>query len=506
MKKMMSKTAKRVTAVLTAAMCIVGGGIAMTACGGFEDVTPPSYGSWENNYVYRGNIRSRTTGDDWSYLVTKVEIGEKDYEVVGCSDYEIVDDDLYMCLGVASSSEDGEETTCLVKYSTLYKTQELIYAEGELPVSDASVIDAEEGSEEGAEEDVVRYGACYVERIDENGILLSDGSVWYAIDFQGNIVDKNVGDYSAYQRVSDKYMIEERTDGSGRYLYCTSFDWAAPVQVAKLGGTSSATERCSYEYVEKNGAEGFLIETYNAHKENVLTRLEFFDLKTSEKTLLTTGTTDSLFRWIETPEKEYFLTYRAGTVTYKQRAERFGSTKDYTANVNLDCVLHQIEYSAAGATLKTAYEFESKKDFSAIAGIANGKAYGFGYWYESAVGCAGGGGSKSEHYALDLATKEMTEITSAQYADKDEYCADFNDRQSGIVCSPYVYYIQEVALSNGNAYRLKRYNETNGATAVMQLWMQGQSQGQNVKFCEAMWFSNGGSNLDSLSKFIVRAD
>ena len=503
MKRMMSKKTKGVTASIMAAICIVGGSIVMTACSGIGDVTPPSYGSWENNYVYRGNIRSRTTGTDWSYLVTKIEIGGIDYEVVNCSDYEIVDDDLYMCLSVALSSVDGEETTCLVKYSTLYKTQELIYAERELPTSEASEFDAEEGTET----DVVRYGAYNVERIDENGILLSDGAVWYSIDFQGNSIDKDVGDYSAYRRVSDKYMVEERTDVSGRYLYCTAFDWLEPVQVAKLGSASNTTERCTYEYIEKNGAEGFLIETYSAQNGNVLTKLEFFDLKTNEKTLLTTGTTDSLFRWIETPEKEYFLTYRAATVTYKQRTERFGTAKNYTANVNLDCVIRQIEYSALGATLKTVYEFEREKDFSAIAGIANGKAYVFGYWYESAVGCAGNGGSKSGHYVLDLATKELTGITSAQYADSDERCADFNDRQSGIICDSYVYYIQKIELNEGNAYRLKRYDETSGETEVMQLWRQeGLSQGKDVKFCEAMWFSNGGSELDALSKFIVRAD
>ena len=62
------------------------------------DVVPEEYGEWDNNYVYRGNGRSKTTGEDYEQLVNSVEIEGENYTVLACADFEIKGDDVYMIL------------------------------------------------------------------------------------------------------------------------------------------------------------------------------------------------------------------------------------------------------------------------------------------------------------------------------------------------------------------------------------------------------------------------
>ena len=70
----------------------------MAACQTMGDVVPEEYAEWDNNYVYRGNGRSKTTGEDYEQLVNSVEIEGENYTVLACADFEIKGDDVYMIL------------------------------------------------------------------------------------------------------------------------------------------------------------------------------------------------------------------------------------------------------------------------------------------------------------------------------------------------------------------------------------------------------------------------
>ena len=59
-------------------------GLAITTfsgCKNVYDYKPESYGEWEGNYIYKGNYRSKTTGEDGEVLVSEVVYEGNTYQV-----------------------------------------------------------------------------------------------------------------------------------------------------------------------------------------------------------------------------------------------------------------------------------------------------------------------------------------------------------------------------------------------------------------------------------------
>ena len=63
----MKKKMMAVTAGLLAC-CTLGAGCQIHRS--FSSLVPEQYGAWDNYYVYHGNVRSKTTGEDGEYLVS----------------------------------------------------------------------------------------------------------------------------------------------------------------------------------------------------------------------------------------------------------------------------------------------------------------------------------------------------------------------------------------------------------------------------------------------------
>ena len=73
----------------------------------YEDLVPSEseYASWDGNYFYYGNYKSKSTGMDEEQLVSELVIDEKKYIVEECIDYRIYSDDVYMLLELKLDSE-----------------------------------------------------------------------------------------------------------------------------------------------------------------------------------------------------------------------------------------------------------------------------------------------------------------------------------------------------------------------------------------------------------------
>ena len=65
-----------------------------------EELVPDAYGGWDDNYVYYGNFRSKTTGEDTEILIKRVDLNGTTYDVTDWTDFECVGDDMYICLSV----------------------------------------------------------------------------------------------------------------------------------------------------------------------------------------------------------------------------------------------------------------------------------------------------------------------------------------------------------------------------------------------------------------------
>ena len=111
-----------------------------SACGqDMEDIIPQTYGAWENHYIYRGNGRCKTTGEDYEKLVESVIIDDSYCRVYSCEDFEILGDDLYMILSCdkpRNSQSFYSEMYCFVRYDIKDKTQTVVFTDSNVRIGE----------------------------------------------------------------------------------------------------------------------------------------------------------------------------------------------------------------------------------------------------------------------------------------------------------------------------------------------------------------------------------
>ena len=480
----------------------------MVGCQSFDDLIPEEYGEWDNHYIYRGNVRSKTTGEDFEYLVTEVEYGSISYEVQSCADYTIAGDDIYMCLNLTSQQQGLLYTNGIVKYNVQSKTQEVLCVYEELPTQS-----------EGAGTQIT-YNPYAIEGLSSEGLLLQgqkesatyaeDGtreeytnqSVYYLVDFEGNVVKDAVFNYNYFAKVNDTYYSNTDYKDDKWNFYYVTLDMQEPKLVCQkpIGDDYQTT------FVEKNGAVGFLISTLLKPQDGTgntqLSKLEFYNIKTDTLTTLYEGT--RFVKWIEIPQNEYFVSYDYETISYQYREGLFKPKQEASVEMKTNCVVHQITYSEQGVKCETFQHFGQRKDITDIrAVVSDGKLLAKLVWYEDARGCAFGG-MQSGNYEINLVTGKQESLDSEEFkAAEDEYFG-YYARQTGKTCGDYVYYLQKEELSafmsgSSYAYLLQRYNTKSEKTEVMQLWHEDYSR-EGEKCCEEMWRRTGGD----LEEFIVR--
>ena len=255
----------RLLATMLATACTLG---VLSGCDDFEDFVPDEYGEWDGNYVYAGNVKSKTTGENPERLVSKVTIGERIYEINRCSDYEIVGENMYMCLSAvySQSGENAEidEKTCLVRYDMERKTSKLIYAQRETVV----------------EEEKVVYDLEKIVKVLSDGVILqSNKQGWYKIDMTGAIVDEDCDEFQYYYQAGEDYLYQLE----GTKLTYRTWEDETP-RVAFDGAAISDAVSFQERYVEKKDCKGFLVQMDELS--GGCRGLYFYDLRTGELTKL----------------------------------------------------------------------------------------------------------------------------------------------------------------------------------------------------------------------------
>ncbi len=499
----MRKTLKTIAALMLVACTVFAG------CQSFDDLVPEEYGGWEDNYIYRGNVRSKTTGEAWEYLVTEVEDDGVTYTVQSCQDYAISGDDIYMCLNLTSEQQGLLYTNGIVKYNVQSKTQEVLCVYEALPTQS-----------EGAGTQI-SYNPYSIEGISSEGLLLygqkesatyaeegtreeyTNQTVYYLLNFEGNVVEDAVFNYSYFAKVNDTYYSNTDYKDDKWNFYYVTLDMQEPKLVCQkpVGEYDYQTT-----FVEKNGAVGFLISTLPKPQEDKantqLFKLEFYNIKTDTLTTLYEGT--RFVKWIEIPQNEYFVSYDYETVSYHYREGIFKPKQEASVEMKTNCVVHQIIYSEQGAKCETFQSFGQRKDITDIrAVVADGKLLAKLVWYEDARGCAFGG-MQSGNYEINLVTGKQKDMDSDDFKVAEDEYFGYYARQTGKTCGDYIYYLQKEELSTvgskqSYAYLLQRYNTKSEKTEVMQLWHAEYAR-EGEKVCEEMWRRTGGD----IEEFIVR--
>lgn len=472
----------------------------------FEDLVPENYGEWDGNYIYRGNVKSKTTGENAEYLVQSVELDGNSYSVNYCNDYDIADQTIYMTLSLNNS----DYSTCLVAYDVAAKEQTLIFHKF---VSMDTLFS----------ESYFQYELYYVEQILQNGDILVSGirrlynadgqlssaddamkNMLFIIDKFGTVVEEISDDYLQYTRVSEEYWQKyDYADGSQK-LYARGFR-EEPVLVYDLRSRPNHTYTVTF--VEKNGAVGYLIETWRDKKEGEWSdrfiKLEFFDLKQKKLSTLFESETDRYAEWVAVPNKEILFLYDYKEFDYKTR----DSEGTYTAQDNIRIVV--IEYTKSGVIVRdegAQWSGGKTYEIEAYDGLT-GNAYARVHWTASASGCDSGG-YKNEYWEISVRDSSNKRVLKQdQYESALESVKNVYYAKYGVEFGDYVYYTRYQRLRNTiigqarSAYMFQRYTRSANKTDTMQLWMNGNYTEANEKYCSMMWDYNGSvSNEFIISK------
>ena len=78
--------------------------ICLTSCNKYEDLVPNSgdYANWDGNYIYKGNYRCKTTGEDEERLIKNIEYNGSAY-YINEYNYSIYNNNLYYFFSESSS-------------------------------------------------------------------------------------------------------------------------------------------------------------------------------------------------------------------------------------------------------------------------------------------------------------------------------------------------------------------------------------------------------------------
>ena len=504
---------KKLGTILTGllAFCMLGCGC--TIHQSFGNLVPEEYGAWENHYIYHGNVRSKTTGEDAELLVSNVEWAGENCAVVTCVDSAIVGDELYLCLSLDMPETGGKtQENALVKYNVSTKAQDTLMVNYTVQPEDGvtdvyHIYSIESASETG----LILYGQRETLTLDENGVQQTGyNSTYFKVTPDGEFVEEVViGNDYGYARVHDDYYLKTISPSEGTLQTVVYMTWGMEEGVP-ICTYDNADYYVETEFVEKNGVQGFLMKTYalesgapDTYYGDKLRKVEFFDVSVNEATTLYEGNT--YVEWVKIPNSEYFITYDVETVSYTYRHGYFKPLTDASATLRKNCVLQRIVYTAEGVRAEVAYTFEEGLGLKSVAGVAGSLLYIDFEWYESVAGCKNGG-YQTQAYQVKTSSdgEKMKKVDSEDWHNAKNICYGVYMIENGASCGQYTYYIERTKLttvfnSTSYAYSLKRYNVESGETEVMQLWSSNGTQ-EGEKYCALMWRDNGGAYDD----FIVR--
>lgn len=437
-----------------------------SGCGtSHEDMRPNSYGEWDGNYIYCGNVRSKTTGENFEYLVDKVTVGGVEYDVDECTDCEYDGDDVYMCLRLndGEKREDGKELTCLIRYCLADKTQETLF----------------EGNYE--------FFADRIYKRSEKRIVLqgtyNSGESLFTVDYEGNITEADSGYYTSCSRAGD-YLI--RYDYENERLSYLSADGERFIPFGR------ANFYHSVEYFSaKNAAGFFVVSETDPYGTSNTSSLSFYDLNTGKAELLyEVGNRSILSCGVG-----YFIGYRPEKLLCRSRNVRSAEWEEKTVSVRRDCVLYYAECDAFSVPrFVPVYTFGANRDFAGIWTGSENKLYLCETKVESGGGCANGGEAK-KYFEFDFVKSGLKASKSEAYerARQEQRNRNENEEKSA-VCGKYEYFIETKFYGGGffgeflyPAYYLRRTDTETGRTETMRFWTRGTEYETEERGCREMW-------------------
>ena len=105
--------------------------LGITSCTKYEDIKPneSDYTSWDGNFIYKGNYKSRTNGENEKVLIEYVEYdGHKYYVDLANYGYLNYNNEIYFSFSTSSKKDNKVDSSFIVKYSPKDKDYEVLFA------------------------------------------------------------------------------------------------------------------------------------------------------------------------------------------------------------------------------------------------------------------------------------------------------------------------------------------------------------------------------------------
>ena len=498
----------------------------ISSCQSMDDIIPEVYGEWDGNYIYRGNGRSKTTGEEYEQLIESVEVEGETYYASACVDSKIVNDDVYMILACQEDKptvdveyhpygwdSDLDLTYCLVVYNIQNKTQKLLFTEQIITCDNEAEMFYRPSVIEGV------FGETIVLRayVQNAGFIGDDLSLrnyeWCTVDLDGNLLDfsfeylVNSTYETPWEWVSDEYGVADVYEKSGRKLYYRDHTLSEPI-LFYTHSTDAYSHPYEWSYVEQDGRKGVLIEEYyrvesNKHSnQKKVGTLRFYDFETNQTSSISIDK-HALFYM----DNRYVKTYDYTTIEYY---ETWFEKK--TADVEINNAIYRLTYDENGVHLENFFDLPEEHRFT-IYGIQEDKMAYCEVWYENPHGCDIFGGSEAVYVEHDLLSgeKRTMEFEDTKVLE-DEYAAVY-EKEKGVAVGDYIYFLHEETLqalmsSPHTAYQLKRLNKQTNELEIMQLWYERKNHGYSnleLKYCEDLWFTCGYFEYYDFYEFTIRS-
>ena len=416
----------------------------------YEEIKPldEDMGEWDGNYIYKGNIRCKTTGEDESILIEELVVEDKVYTIDYINDYFYKDDHIYMLLESKEYTEDLStlitKHSFLVDYSIANQNYEVVYS-----MSDETAV----------------LHSFY--EFDDFAFIRIDKSFGSLIkfDFKNNQIDhmnEALYDLYDYDFVGNNVLIIYK-DQMIKYTYCDEIN-LVDIRATELADTHNLFYSWiddKYLCIKSNeGVYNSAVDSYVYYSS-----LEVYDFSKNKLSSIFSSKDCMEIEYI-TPY--YFIKGKTTAYEYVSSIKNLQSNRyeRLTANLLTHNSLCKIDYE--NATYSPVYEFEDKDvDYS------NGYIEDNKYYISSTYIVEGSqfktGGYKHKEYILDL---NKLKLRRKNFENKKQNTVP--ERNSSIVYGDYEYYLTSRNygswLGGHTAFYLNRKNLVTGEEKVMQFF------------------------------------
>ncbi|HHU80652.1 MAG TPA: hypothetical protein GXZ35_04895 [Acholeplasmataceae bacterium] len=419
----------------------------------YEDMVPSDeeLAEWDGNYIYRGNIRTKTTGEDTETLVNEIEYEGKTYNIVEVIDYHYLNNEIYMIAKLSIRNESNEiVSTVLYKYSPKEKEVEVIYLSNNLQsffyvTSDYLVLRKQNPQVDG----FVKINLFNNEATDIPGAY----NFWLLEDY----LILNTGGYLKYTKLDD---IEFRS-------ITKTLDYNYSLKIFESNGRKYLRILMSQfiaPFVFINGLDYFDLENdilYNAWSIH------------EQKSLKMIG--DTYFVVGDTKGYDY-----VSSITSFNSRRKVILTEYLITNSNL----YQVGFDNISIDVKEIYTFDQDTDFTTGYIRDDGKIVFSAEWVKKGSQLFPGG-VKSQTYLFDPNTKKLTIYKEPQI----EF--SYNELDSGIEGGDYIYYFKVKRyggmIVSSSAYYLYRYNKCTKEIDLMQFFAFERGSIKGTRYSEIFW-------------------